>query len=184
VQEEGDIVYVPDGYFHAVANDDNWTVAVGQQAPGGATDGFVDHVGKSTKAFMAAAASPRNRDLARQAVRTIDRALSKWPDEPLLHNIRAKIAIDVPEANLEPVPLAEKNVEYNPRSVDSRYGLLVALSRHAKHRREDIERLCLELHAELVAYEQETLQELVDVVGPKKATVERIMQEYGLRSRL
>ena len=60
----------------------------------------------------------------------------------------------------------------------------LVLSRHAKHRREDIERLCLELHAELVAYEQETLQELVDVVGPKKATVERIMQEYGLRSRL
>ena len=68
VTEEGDIVYVPDSYFHAVSNDLNWTVAVGQQAPGNAPDGFVDHVGKSTRALMAAAASQRNKDLARTAV--------------------------------------------------------------------------------------------------------------------
>ena len=37
-------------YFHAVANLANWTVAVGQQAPGGAPDGFVDHFGQSTRA--------------------------------------------------------------------------------------------------------------------------------------
>ena len=184
VQEEGDIVYVPDGYFHAVSNDLNWTVAVGQQAPGNAPDGFVDHVGKSTRALMAAAASQRNKDLARTAVRTIDTALSKWPEEPLFHNIRAKIAIDVPEANLEPVTLAEKNVEYNPRSVDARFLLLNALNRHAKHRLEDIERLCLELHNITVAYEQERLQELEDVVGQqrsKRTAVELIMREHGIR---
>eukprot|EP01052_Picozoa_sp_SAG31_P005187 SAG31_NODE_224_length_19856_cov_33.632890_17_plen_216_part_00 len=183
VQQEGDIVYVPDGYFHAVTNDLNFTVAVGQQAPGGADDGFVDHVGKSTRAFMAAAAAQRDKDLARTAVRTIDKALSKWPEEPLLHNIRAKIAIDVPEANLEAVPLAEKNVEYNPRSVDARFLLLNALNRHAKHRHEDIERLCLELHAETTAYEQETLQELEEVVGDKRSkrvAVEKIMRENGI----
>ena len=183
VQEEGDIVYVPDGYFHAVTNELNWTVAVGQQAPGGTTDGFVDHMGQSTRAFMAAAASQSNRDLARTAVRTIDRALSKWPEEPLLHNLRAKIAINVPEANLEPVPLAEKNVEFNPRSVDARFMLLTALNRHAKHRREDIERLCLELHADIVSHESETLQVLEDVVGQKgskRLTVESIMREHGI----
>merc|ERR1712129_119687 len=142
------------------------------------------HFGQCTRAFVAAAASKRNRDLARTAVTTIDRALSKWPEEPLLHNIRAKIAIDVPKANLEAVPLAEKNVEYNPRSVDARFVLLMALNRHARHRREDIERLCLELHAEYVAYQQETLQELEDVVGQKKskkAIVENIMWEHGIR---
>ena len=183
VQQEGDIVYVPDGYFHAVANDLNWTVAVGQQAPGGITDGFVDHIGRCTRAYMAAAASKHNRDLARTAVRTIDVALSKWPEEPLLHNIRTKIAINVPAANLEAVPLAEKNVEYNPRSVDARYMLLTTLNRHAKHRRQDIERLCLELHAQIVAYEEETLQALEDVVGQKRskrATVENIMREHGI----
>ena len=133
---------------------------------------------------MAAAASQRNKDLARTAVRTIDTALSKWPEEPLFHNIRAKIAIDVPEANLEPVTLAEKNVEYNPRSVDARFLLLNALNRHAKHRLEDIERLCLELHNITVAYEQERLQELEDVVGQqrsKRTAVELIMREHGIR---
>lgn len=184
VQEEGDIVYVPDGYFHAVANELNWTVAVGQQAPGGTADGFVDHMGRSTRAFMAAAASPLNSDLARTVVNTIDVALSKWPEEPLLHNIRARTAINVPEAHLEAVPLAEKNVEYNPRSVDARFMLLTALNVHAKHRLEDIKRLCLELHAETVAYEQQTLLELEEVVGSrgisKRVVVENIMREHGI----
>ena len=116
VQEEGDIVYVPDGYFHAVANELNWTVAVGQQAPAGAPGGFVEAHGNSLRAYTRAAASKLDKDLARTAVGAVDRALAKWPDEPLLHHIRARIALDVPEANLQSVPLAEKNFLYNPRS--------------------------------------------------------------------
>ena len=115
VQEEGDIVYVPDGYFHAVANELNWTVAVGQQAPAGAPGGFVEAHGNSLRAYTRAAASKLDKDLARTAVGAVDRALAKWPDEPLLHHIRARIALDVPEANLQSVPLAEKNFLYNPR---------------------------------------------------------------------
>ena len=69
------------------------------------------------------------------------------------------------------------------RALRARRRLLTALNRHAKHRREDIERLCLELHAEIVAYEQEMLQVLEDVVGQKsskKLTVENIMREHGI----
>ena len=61
---------------------------------------------------------------------------------------------------------------------------LNALNRHAKHRQEDIERLCLDLHNVSVAYEQERLQELEDVVGQqrsKRAVVEMIMREHGIR---
>lgn len=170
VQEEGDIVYVPDGYFHAVANELNWTVAVGQQAPAGAPGGFVEAHGNSLRAYTRAAASKLDKDLARTAVGAVDRALAKWPDEPLLHHIRARIALDVPaKANLQSVPLAEKNFLYNPRSVSTRLLLLRALDSHAKHRRDDIERLCRELHAEGVALEQETLPELEEVVGTKSS---------------
>ena len=98
---------------------------------------------------------------------------AKWPDEPLLHHIRARIALDVPEANLQSVPLAEKNFLYNPRSVSTRLLLLrAALDSHAKHRRDDIERLCREPHAEGVALEQETLPELEEVVGTKGSLVQ------------
>merc|ERR1712216_497310 len=126
-----------------------------------------EHYGNSMRAFTRAAASKRNKNLAHTAVRTVDRALSKWPEEPLLHHIRARISIDVPEANLQPVPLAEINLEYNPRSISARFIHLLALNRYAKHRRGDIEKLCLELHADGVAHEQEALHELEEVVGPK-----------------
>ena len=183
-QEEGEIVYVPDGYFHAVANDANWTVAVGQQAPGGAPGGFVDRFAQSTKAYVAAAAKPQDRGLAANAVRTLDEALAEWPNEPLLHNLKAKVALDVPGAELEPVGLASSNVAQNPRSVDARFGLLVALDRHAAHRRDDIARLCWELHAELLAYDREALSDLEDAVGPrdsKRRAVEKIMRDRGIQ---
>ena len=182
-QEEGDIVFVPDGYYHAVANDANWTVAVGQQAPGVAPDGFPDNLARSTRAFVAAAAAPRDGDLARAAVRTVERALAKWPEEPLLHNVRAKIAVRVPEARLDAVRLAETNVDYNPRSVDARFTLLTALNRDAKHRRGDIERLCLELHAEVSAYDETAVPELEAAVGErvsKRVAVEKIMREHAI----
>ena len=185
-QEEGDIVYVPDGYFHAVANAGNWTVAVGQQAPGAAAGGFVDHVARSTRALVAAADAPRDGALAREAVRAVEAALALWPEEPLLHNIRAKVAAAAPEARLDAVALADANYGRNPRSADARFTLLTALYAHAKtSRRGDIERLCLELRAETVAYVAQTLPELEAVAGgaarsKRVAAVEAIMREHGI----
>ena len=49
-----------------------------------------------------------------------------------------------------------------------------ALDSHAKHRRDDIERLCREPHAEGVALEQETLPELEEVVGTKGSLVQQV----------